>query len=37
MIGGHRMDVVSEAEFIDRDTDIEVAAVDGVKILVKKA
>ncbi|MBQ2517617.1 MAG: hypothetical protein II536_02190 [Clostridia bacterium] len=37
MIDGRRMDVVSDAEFIDKDTEIVVTEVDGVKITVKRA
>ena len=36
MINGKRMDVSSEAEFIDKDVDIVVESVDGMKILVKR-
>ena len=37
MIDGRRMDVVSDAEFIDKDTEVVVTEVDGVKITVKRA
>ncbi|MBR6428369.1 MAG: hypothetical protein IKS43_01765 [Clostridia bacterium] len=37
MIDGRRMDVVSDAEFIDKDTEVVVIEVDGVKITVKRA
>ena len=37
VINGRRMDVVSEAEFIDKDASVTVVAVDGVKVLVKRA
>lgn len=37
VINGRRMDVVSDAEFIDKDASVTVVAVDGVKVLVKRA
>jgi membrane-bound serine protease (ClpP class) len=37
MIDGRRIDVSSEAEFIDKGVDIEVESIDGVKILVRRA
>lgn len=37
LIDGRRMDVVSDAEFIDKDTEVVVTEVDGVKITVKRA
>lgn len=36
MIDGQRVDVASEAEFIDKDVDVEVVKVDGMKVLVKR-
>ena len=35
VIDGRRMDVVSDNEFIDRDRNVQVVSVDGVKVLVK--
>jgi membrane-bound ClpP family serine protease len=37
MIDGIRVDVSSEAEFIDKDAKIEVVSTDGMKVLVKRA
>ncbi len=37
MIDGVRVDVSSEAEFIDKDAEIEVVSTDGMKVLVKRA
>lgn len=37
MIDGIRVDVSSEAEFIDKDAEIEVVSTDGMKVLVKRA
>lgn len=37
MIDGVRVDVSSEAEFIDKDTEVEVVSTDGMKVLVKRA
>ncbi|MCR5809556.1 MAG: hypothetical protein K6G56_08375 [Clostridiales bacterium] len=37
MIDGQRVDVASEAEFIDKDVEVEVVSVDGMKVLVKRA
>lgn len=36
MIDGKRVDVCSEAEFIDKDAPIEVVSIDGMKVLVKR-
>jgi membrane-bound ClpP family serine protease len=36
-IDGVRVDVSSEAEFIDKDTEVEVVSTDGMKVLVKRA
>lgn len=36
IVDGRRMDVSSEAEFIDKDAEIEVVSVDGMKVLVKR-
>jgi membrane-bound ClpP family serine protease len=36
-IDGKRVDVVSCAEFIDKDADIVVESIDGMKVLVKRA
>lgn len=36
LVDGRRVDVTSEAEFIDKGADIEVVSVDGVKIVVKR-
>ena len=36
-IGGKRVDVVSEAEFIGKGEDIVVESIDGMKVLVKRA
>ena len=35
LIEGKRVDVSSEAEFIDKDREIEVVSIDGMKVLVK--
>ena len=35
LIDGKRVDVSSEAEFIDKDREIEVVSIDGMKVLVK--
>lgn len=37
VIDGKRLDVSSEAEFIDKDVEITVVSVDGMRVLVKKA
>lgn len=37
MIDGVRVDVSSEAEFIDKDAEVEVVSTDGMKVLVKRA
>ena len=37
IIDGQRVDVASEAEFIDKDVDVTVVKVDGMKVLVKRA
>ena len=37
MIDGKRIDVSSEAEFIDKGVRIEVVSVDGMRVLVKRA
>ncbi|MBO4848610.1 MAG: hypothetical protein J5586_05610 [Clostridia bacterium] len=37
LIDGKRVDVSSEAEFIDKDVTVEVVSVDGMKVLVKRA
>lgn len=37
MIDGTRVDVSSEAEFIDKGAEIEVVNTDGMKVLVKRA
>ena len=36
-IGGRRVDVVSEAEFIGKGEDVTVVSTDGMKVLVKRA
>lgn len=36
LIDGRRVDVASEAEFIDKGADVEVTSVDGVKVVVKR-
>lgn len=33
---GHRVDVVSEGEFIDKDTEVEVIQVDGNRVVVRR-
>ncbi|HOM44037.1 MAG TPA: NfeD family protein [Bacillota bacterium] len=36
IIDGNRIDAVSEAEFIDKDTEVEVIKVEGGRIVVKR-
>ena len=36
LIDGKRIDVSSEAEFVDKDVPVEVVSVDGMKVLVKR-
>ena len=36
VIDGRRIDVSSEAEFIDKDVEVEVVSVDGMRVLVKR-
>ena len=36
LVDGRRVDVATEAEFVDKGSEIEVVSVNGVKILVKK-
>jgi len=36
MIDGHRVDVVTQGEFIERDREVEVIKVEGNRILVKE-
>ncbi len=36
LIGGDRIDAVSEAEFIEKDTEVEVIKTEGSRIVVKK-
>lgn len=35
MIGGQRVDVVTEGSMIDRDTPIEVVAIEGLRVVVR--
>lgn len=37
VIGGKRVDVVSEAEFIGKDESVVVESIDGMRVLVKRA
>lgn len=36
LLDGRRLDVVAESEFVDADTEVIVAAVDGARIVVRK-
>lgn len=36
VIDGRRIDVSSEAEFIDKDVEVEVVSVDGMRVLVRR-
>ena len=35
MIGGHRVDVVTEGDMIDRDTAVQVVAIEGMRVVVR--